>query len=135
MRECLAAPDPMPPLETAMAMPSRARFRSSSEAGFPFASSIIAGMLATLAEATHIVMCYEGARFHQQRYEEHGARLADLAEMVRMGTGDSGDLGMTKLVDTSMRADRESLRSCTSQRRDCRAGGDRTRAGGVRFDR
>ena len=38
-----------------------------------------------MAEAAHVVMCYEGARFHQERYEEHGKRLADLAEMVEWG--------------------------------------------------
>ncbi len=42
-------------------------------------------MLATLADAAHVVMCYEGARFHQQRYEEHEDRLADLADLVRSG--------------------------------------------------
>jgi Asp-tRNA(Asn)/Glu-tRNA(Gln) amidotransferase A subunit family amidase len=42
-------------------------------------------MLAKLSEAANTVMCYEGARFHQQRYEEHGSRLAHLADVVREG--------------------------------------------------
>ena len=45
----------------------------------------IAAMLAKLADAAHVVMCYEAARFHQQRYEEHGDRLADLGELVQSG--------------------------------------------------
>jgi Asp-tRNA(Asn)/Glu-tRNA(Gln) amidotransferase A subunit family amidase len=45
----------------------------------------IADMLATLAEAAHVVMCYEGARLHQHRCEEHGTRLGDLAELVMSG--------------------------------------------------
>jgi len=31
------------------------------------------------------VMLYEGARFHKQRYDEYGDRLADLADLVRQG--------------------------------------------------
>jgi Asp-tRNA(Asn)/Glu-tRNA(Gln) amidotransferase A subunit family amidase len=45
----------------------------------------IAAMLDQLSEATITVMFYEGARFHRRRYEEHGARLADLADLVREG--------------------------------------------------
>ena len=30
-------------------------------------------------------MFYEGARFHEQRYKEFGARLADMADLVREG--------------------------------------------------
>src|ERR1700704_1271636 len=32
-----------------------------------------------------MVMFYEGARFHQQRFKEYGTRLADLADLVRDG--------------------------------------------------
>jgi Asp-tRNA(Asn)/Glu-tRNA(Gln) amidotransferase A subunit family amidase len=42
-------------------------------------------MLAKLDDASNIVMFYEGARFHQQRYQEYGSRLADLADLVREG--------------------------------------------------
>jgi Asp-tRNA(Asn)/Glu-tRNA(Gln) amidotransferase A subunit family amidase len=45
----------------------------------------IAGMLGKLDDATTTVMFYEGARFHQQRFKEYGARLADLADLVREG--------------------------------------------------
>ncbi len=30
-------------------------------------------------------MLYEGARFHKQRYDQYGDRLADLADLVRQG--------------------------------------------------
>jgi len=30
-------------------------------------------------------MFYEGTRFHQERYNEYGARLGDLADLVRKG--------------------------------------------------
>jgi Asp-tRNA(Asn)/Glu-tRNA(Gln) amidotransferase A subunit family amidase len=45
----------------------------------------IAGTLAKLAEANLTVMLYEGARFHRQRYDQYGNRLADLADLVRQG--------------------------------------------------
>jgi Asp-tRNA(Asn)/Glu-tRNA(Gln) amidotransferase A subunit family amidase len=81
----LGAPDPMPPVEAPMAAAFQAALATLTRGGVAIRSIDIAGMLATLVQAAHIVMCYEGARFHQQRYEEYGARLADLADMVRFG--------------------------------------------------
>jgi Asp-tRNA(Asn)/Glu-tRNA(Gln) amidotransferase A subunit family amidase len=45
----------------------------------------MADMLAKLTDATRTVEFYEGARFHEQRFKEHGSRLADLADLVRDG--------------------------------------------------
>ena len=45
----------------------------------------IAGILAKLNAATSTVEFYEGARFHQQRFNEYGPRLADLANLVQKG--------------------------------------------------
>ena len=45
----------------------------------------IAGMLADLHDAANTVEFYEGARFHEQRYREHGARLAHMGELVQKG--------------------------------------------------
>ena len=45
----------------------------------------IAGTLARLAEANLTVVQYEGARFHRERYQQYGDRLADLADLVRKG--------------------------------------------------
>jgi Asp-tRNA(Asn)/Glu-tRNA(Gln) amidotransferase A subunit family amidase len=81
----LGAPAPMPPLEAPMAEAFQSALAKLQRGGVSIRFIDIAGMLATVGEATHIVMCYEGARFHQQRYEEHGAKLADLADLVRFG--------------------------------------------------
>jgi hypothetical protein len=42
-------------------------------------------MRTSIAEANLTVMLYEGARFHKQRYDQYGNRLADLADLVRQG--------------------------------------------------
>jgi Asp-tRNA(Asn)/Glu-tRNA(Gln) amidotransferase A subunit family amidase len=42
-------------------------------------------MLTTLSDANDVVMHYEGARVHRQRFQEHGDRLDDLAVLVRAG--------------------------------------------------
>jgi Asp-tRNA(Asn)/Glu-tRNA(Gln) amidotransferase A subunit family amidase len=42
-------------------------------------------MLNKLNEASNTVMFYEGARFHEQRFNEYGSRLADMADLVRAG--------------------------------------------------
>src|SRR5262245_38781941 len=81
----LGAPDPMPPVEAPMAAAFQKAVGMLQRGGVSIRFVDIAGMLATLADAAHIVMCYEGARFHQQRYEEHGEELGDLAAMVRFG--------------------------------------------------
>jgi Asp-tRNA(Asn)/Glu-tRNA(Gln) amidotransferase A subunit family amidase len=42
-------------------------------------------MFGKLAEASSIVMYYEGSRFHQPRFNEYGSRLDQLADLVREG--------------------------------------------------
>jgi Asp-tRNA(Asn)/Glu-tRNA(Gln) amidotransferase A subunit family amidase len=81
----LAAPDPLPPVERPMVAAFEGAIAKLQRGGVSIRSIDIAGMLATLGEAAHVVMCYEGARFHQERYEEHGDGLADLADLVRSG--------------------------------------------------
>jgi Asp-tRNA(Asn)/Glu-tRNA(Gln) amidotransferase A subunit family amidase len=81
----LAAPDPLPPIERPMIAAFQSAIATLQRGGLSIRFIDIAGMLATLGEAAHVVMCYEGARFHQERYEEHGDRLADLADLVRSG--------------------------------------------------
>src|SRR5207253_1182670 len=52
----------------------------------PFGAIDIAGMLAKLSDAADTVTFYEGARFHQQRFNEYGARLgAELVDLVQKG--------------------------------------------------
>jgi Asp-tRNA(Asn)/Glu-tRNA(Gln) amidotransferase A subunit family amidase len=81
----LGAPDPIPDVDPAMAAAFQNAVSVLRRAGVSIRPLDIAGMLARLDEATTIVMFYEGAQFHRQRYKEHGSRLADLADLVRDG--------------------------------------------------
>jgi Asp-tRNA(Asn)/Glu-tRNA(Gln) amidotransferase A subunit family amidase len=87
----LGAPDPMPEVEPAMAAAFQNALSRLRRAGVSIRPIEIAGMLTRLDEAATTVMFYEGAQFHQQRYKEHGARLADMANLVREGLLISGD--------------------------------------------
>ena len=81
----LGAPSPTPTVESPMATTFNESLVMLQQAGVSVRFINIAAMLAKLADAAHVVMSYEAARFHQQRYEEHGDRLADLADLVRSG--------------------------------------------------
>jgi Asp-tRNA(Asn)/Glu-tRNA(Gln) amidotransferase A subunit family amidase len=75
----------MPDVEPAMAAAFQTAVSRLRSAGATVRSIDIAGMLAELSEAATTVMSYEAARFHEQRFREHGSRLADLADLVRDG--------------------------------------------------
>jgi Asp-tRNA(Asn)/Glu-tRNA(Gln) amidotransferase A subunit family amidase len=79
------APEPIPDVEPEMAAAFRNGLTRIRAAGVTVRTIDIAGMLSKLADAANTVMFYEGARFHEQRYKEYGARLADLADLVRDG--------------------------------------------------
>jgi Asp-tRNA(Asn)/Glu-tRNA(Gln) amidotransferase A subunit family amidase len=81
----LGAPEPLPDVEPAMAAAYKNALSRLRKAGATIRPIDIAATLAKLAEANLTVMLYEGARFHKQRYEEFGNRLADLADLVRRG--------------------------------------------------
>ena len=81
----LAAPEPMPEVEPAMAAAFQHALGVLRRSGVAIKFVDIAGMLANLHAAATDVMFYEGARFHQQRFNEHGSRLADLADLVSAG--------------------------------------------------
>ena len=81
----LGAPEPMPEVEPAMAAAFQNALSLLRRSGASIRSVDIAEMLARLDEATITVMFYEGARFHQQRFNEHGSRLAAMANLVREG--------------------------------------------------
>jgi Asp-tRNA(Asn)/Glu-tRNA(Gln) amidotransferase A subunit family amidase len=81
----LGSPEPMPAIEPAMAAAFQHALSQLRRAGVSLRSIDIAGMLARLSDAATTVMFYEGARFHQQRFQEYGSRLADLANLVREG--------------------------------------------------
>lgn len=79
------APEPVPDVEPEMTQAFRNGLTRLRAAGVTIRAIDIAGMLAKLADAANTAMFYEGARFHEQRYKEYGARLADLADLVRDG--------------------------------------------------
>jgi Asp-tRNA(Asn)/Glu-tRNA(Gln) amidotransferase A subunit family amidase len=81
----LAAPDPMPEVEPAMAAAFQNALVRLRGAGLPIRMIDIAGMLAKLTDASRTIEFYEGARFHEQRFKEYGSRLTDLADLVRDG--------------------------------------------------
>ena len=81
----LAAPEPAPDVEPVMAAAFQNALSSLRTAGVSIRPINIAGMLAKLLDASNTVMFYEGARFHRERFDEYGSRLADLADLVREG--------------------------------------------------
>jgi Asp-tRNA(Asn)/Glu-tRNA(Gln) amidotransferase A subunit family amidase len=81
----LAAPDPMPDVEPVMAAAFREALSRLRGTGIAVRSVDISAMLVTLRDAQRVVMFYEGARFHEQRFKQHGDRLADIADLVREG--------------------------------------------------
>jgi len=78
-------PDPIPDVEPAMAAAFQNVISQLRRAGASMRSIDIAQMLVRLDDAANTVMFYEGAQFHQQRYKEHGAKLDDIADLVRDG--------------------------------------------------
>jgi Asp-tRNA(Asn)/Glu-tRNA(Gln) amidotransferase A subunit family amidase len=81
----LGTPEPMPQVDPAMAAAFQNALARLRGAGASIRPIDIAGMLAKLSDASRTVMFYEGARFHRQRYDQYGARLDDLAVLVREG--------------------------------------------------
>jgi Asp-tRNA(Asn)/Glu-tRNA(Gln) amidotransferase A subunit family amidase len=81
----IGAPDPIPQVEAPMATAFRSALAALRRGGVAIRSVDIAGMLAELHDAANTVEFYEGARFHEQRYREYGARLAHMGELVREG--------------------------------------------------
>jgi Asp-tRNA(Asn)/Glu-tRNA(Gln) amidotransferase A subunit family amidase len=81
----LAAPDPPLDVEPPMAAAFQNAIARLRRAGLTIRSVDLASMLAKLVEVSRVVMFYEGARFHEQRYKEYGARMADMGDLVREG--------------------------------------------------
>jgi Asp-tRNA(Asn)/Glu-tRNA(Gln) amidotransferase A subunit family amidase len=81
----LGAPDPLPQVDTPMAAALQSAFAELRGRGVAVRSVDIADLLAELHDAANTIQFYEGARFHEQRYREHGQRLAHLGELVREG--------------------------------------------------
>jgi Asp-tRNA(Asn)/Glu-tRNA(Gln) amidotransferase A subunit family amidase len=82
----LGAPEPVPEVEPAMVAGFQNALSLLRSAGASILSIDIAGMLANLSDATDTLTFYEGARFHQQRFNEYGSRLgAELVDLVQKG--------------------------------------------------
>jgi len=76
----------MPEVEPAMAAAFQNALSLLRSAGASIQSINIAGILAKLSDAADTVTFYEGARFHQQRFNEYGSRLgAELVDLVQKG--------------------------------------------------
>jgi len=82
----LGVAEPVPEVEPAMVAAFQNALSLLRSAGASIRSIDIAGMLAKLSDATDTVTFYEGARFHQQRFNEYGSRLgAELVDLVQKG--------------------------------------------------
>ena len=82
----LGAPEPMPEVEPAMAAAFQNTLSLLRSAGASIRSIDIAGLLAKLSDAADTVTFYEGARFHQQRFNTYGSRLgAEVVDLVQKG--------------------------------------------------
>jgi Asp-tRNA(Asn)/Glu-tRNA(Gln) amidotransferase A subunit family amidase len=87
----LGLPDPLPDVEPPMATAFQDAVSRLRAAGMSIQPVDLGDMLARLNHASRIVMAYEAARFHEQRYKEHGSRLADMANLVQEGLQIEGE--------------------------------------------
>ena len=81
----VGVPDPMPEVDAEMATAVQNAVDTLRRAGIVMRSVDIAGLLKNLDSATNDVAFYEAARFHEQRWKEHGAKLLELADLVEKG--------------------------------------------------
>jgi Asp-tRNA(Asn)/Glu-tRNA(Gln) amidotransferase A subunit family amidase len=78
-------PDPLPEVDPPMAAALQQTVARLRGAGVSIQPLDLAGMLVELHAVSRVVMAYEAAIVHRDRYEEHGAALADIADLVREG--------------------------------------------------
>jgi Asp-tRNA(Asn)/Glu-tRNA(Gln) amidotransferase A subunit family amidase len=81
----LGAPEPMPLVEPAMTAAFQKALSALRKAGVTIQPVNISPMLDQLIDASDIVMYYEGARFHEERFKQYGDRLGRMAALVRDG--------------------------------------------------
>ncbi len=81
----VGVPEPMPKVEPEMTARFRNAISSLRKLGISCQPVDISAMLVKLDAAQHTVAFYEGARVHQQRFNEYGDRLGYLAGLVREG--------------------------------------------------
>jgi len=83
----LGIPEPLPDVEPAMAAALQRTVARLRKAGMAVEPLDLGGLLAELHAASRVVMAYEAAGVHRERYEAYGAQLADLADLVQEGRG------------------------------------------------
>lgn len=83
--ESIGVIDPLPDVDAAMAAAFRNTVARLQAAGWTVRPVGIASDLRTLRDAQRTVMFYEGARFHEERFNTYGSRMAQMGELVRDG--------------------------------------------------
>jgi Asp-tRNA(Asn)/Glu-tRNA(Gln) amidotransferase A subunit family amidase len=81
----VGAPEPMLDVEPDMATAFQSAISVLRGRGISVQPVRITAVLDKLKDEASLVMFYEGARFHKQRFEQYGAQLQDLADLVREG--------------------------------------------------
>ena len=81
----IGAPEPLPEVEPEMAKAFQSVISLLRGRGISVQAVRITAMLDKLKEEASLVMYYEGARFHKQRFDQYGDQLKDLAGLVREG--------------------------------------------------
>jgi len=84
-RFALGVPDPLQEVEPEMANAFARTLSVLRNEGVSIRPVKMGDMLDKLASANELIMFYEGARIHKQRYEQYGSRLEDLAKLVEDG--------------------------------------------------
>jgi Asp-tRNA(Asn)/Glu-tRNA(Gln) amidotransferase A subunit family amidase len=80
-----AVPEPMLEVEPEMRAAFQAAVSRLREARVRIQPVDIAALLSRLDRASDTIMYYEGARFHEERYQQYGARMAHMGELVQEG--------------------------------------------------
>ena len=81
----LGVPDPLQEVEPEMANAFAKTLSVFRRKGVSIQPVKMGDMLDKLSAANELIMFYEGAQFHKQRYEQYGSRLEDLAKLVEDG--------------------------------------------------
>ncbi len=81
----LGVPEPLLDVEPAMAKAFGDAVALLRKRGWKLQPAPLKPLLDPLIEESRVVMYYEGARFHQERFKQYGDRLEAVAELVRDG--------------------------------------------------
>jgi len=81
-----AFPERWPEVEPAMAKAFEDAVARLRKSGWKLQSVALKPLLDRLVEESRVVMFYEGARFHAERYKQYGDRMEDMAQLVREGS-------------------------------------------------